>query len=346
MIFRKLKQINFQSKVIAVTLFLKIFKIILINFIVFIGILLFLECLVRISVGGKINYQGSSSNLLKDSVYFDSYGLAPGITGYSHGAKITVNSYGLRGPEVNFNKQKKNILLIGDSVLMGVGLPDSCTISSYFLNSIQDSSYQILNTGVMGYSIYDYLNVLRVWVDKLDIKCLFLFYCLNDVYRVNKFDQKVIKIQKHRDNLIIEKTLNFFRCYSKLYLFLKNILFKRGNAYYLYDYRIYKDDKERIREGMGTIQLIQSICKDNGIDFNFVILPYKYQYTNISSDSWYPQNLVKKYLSTSDINIIDLRYVFQNEKDISNFYLYGDPIHFSKLGTFKIVKAIYDLDLY
>lgn len=308
-------------------------------------IILFLECLVRISIGKKINYQGSSSNLLKDSVYFDSYGLTPGITGYSHGAKITVNSSGLRGDEVVFDKKKNNILLIGDSVLMGIGVHDSCTISSYLINIIRDSNYQILNTGVIGYSLYDYLNVLRIWINKLELKNVFLFYCLNDVYRVDKTDQKVITINKHRNYPLIEKTLNFFRRYSKLYLYMKNILFQRDKGYYLYDYRIYKEDKERIRKGMAIIQKIQTICNANETDFHLILLPYRHQYNDTSSDSWLPQNTINKYLSVNEINIIDLKYIFQNEKDISNYYLYGDPMHFSTLGTLKIAQAINNIGL-
>lgn len=111
--------------------------------------------------------------------YFDS----------DNGVLMTVNSLGLRGPEVSVEKPADTyrILGIGDSFTFGVGVKDADTFLSRLqlqLNATGTGKerFQVLNAGVQGYNTRDEVLYLeRRWL-ALDPDLVLIIFYINDAY--------------------------------------------------------------------------------------------------------------------------------------------------------------------
>ncbi len=309
-------------------------KIAIVNILILSCLLFIFEVTIRTLFGDRINFQGTSKNLYSHYIYSNSNGWRPNADGIVFGQKIHINSMGLRGPTPIITITSRIVLLVGDSVLFGVGVEDNETIRAQFRKSIQDENIIILNTGVIGYSLSDYMNVIQHWIKKVDIKEVILFYTLNDIY------QDAPQIMDHRKIGWLEYALDLLRRNSKSYLWIKNVLFDRARKYFLHDYKYYKDSMERLNTVVEQLKTIQQVCARENINFSVVLLPYLHQYKDVVEIPWLPQKLLLTKLKSTDLSMIDARFAFKNSKKIDTNYLYGDTIHFSSQGHKKIATYL------
>ena len=94
-----------------------------------------------------------------------------------NGKKITINSSGLRSPEIDTSKE--HILVLGDSLAFGYGLSDKETFS-HFLEKRLHSKYkniQVLNLGVSGYGVDQYYLFLKRHIENLNPKIIIVLIC-------------------------------------------------------------------------------------------------------------------------------------------------------------------------
>jgi lysophospholipase L1-like esterase len=79
------------------------------------------------------------------------------------GVQVTVNSLGIRGPEVVREKPPgvRRVLIVGDSTVYGHGVADG-QVFSQLLDVAYRPSVQVLNGGVPGYSTLQTLNLLQM----------------------------------------------------------------------------------------------------------------------------------------------------------------------------------------
>lgn len=304
-----------------------IIRIILICFICMI-ILLFLELIIRVIYKDKINLQYISANLYKDKFYSDSTGgWRPNTKGSACGKSVNINSLGLRGKEIDLNSNKEKILLLGNSILFGPGVDDSLTIAGIMQKRLNSC---IINTGVVGYNISNYIDVLNYWIKKTSINKVLLFYCLNDVYKVQYIETGFGNIGKY--------ILSFLKSKSKLYMFIKNIVSDRSRIYFLYDEQYYKKDNLLLNNALNNIYNLYNICNENKIKFTIVLLPYEYQLRNKElKEVWAPQELLIKYFEEKTIPYIYINNLGAESSKL--FYLYADGMHLSAKGH----KAVADI---
>jgi lysophospholipase L1-like esterase len=93
------------------------------------------------------------------------------------GLKISINSVGLRSPEVD--PSKEHILVVGDSVTFGVGVSNEETFP-YFLGRRIQKKYrniQVLNLGVPGYGVDQYYLRLKRYIGDLKPKIIIVLIC-------------------------------------------------------------------------------------------------------------------------------------------------------------------------
>lgn len=315
---------------------MKILKIVLWNITAIILITVFVEFAVRLVTGDRINYQGTSGNMYQSNRYFDSPGWQPNSSGTSFGTNIKINSLGLRGDDIKLNPHSKKLLLIGDSVLFGVGVPDSLILNRYIEKKINNDSLQILNTGVIGHGLYDYQNVIKCWINEINVNKVIIFYVLNDLYRLA--DDTNNSITGGR-NKLIENIFSFLRSNSKFYLWIKNGILDRGKSYFLYDYNLYSETEGNLQKAKNIFESIAHLTDANNIELTVFILPYHYQYLNIVKDSWKPQRLLIDFFKDSEINAFDLKPAFE-KNNIDDYYLYGDAMHLSGKGHRELAKYI------
>jgi lysophospholipase L1-like esterase len=84
------------------------------------------------------------------------YRLRPGVRTRWVGIDVRVNDFGLRGPEITAAPAPgtTRVLVLGDSVVFGQGMPESRTLSAVLertLNERGAARWEVLNAGVQGY---------------------------------------------------------------------------------------------------------------------------------------------------------------------------------------------------
>src|SRR5574341_1741486 len=236
-------------------------------------ILLLSELLVRMLWGDRINLQYTTGTLYRQNVYSSrTAGWQPNATGYSCGKPVRVNSLGLRGAEISLPKDAHKILLLGDSVLFGVGVDEENTMAALLQQAL--GNYCFVNTAVIGYNLFNYADVLASWLEKTRLKRVVLFLCMNDI------EDQPIQIQLVNSKYGVDLILAYLRTYSKLYLLLKDSISDRSRIYYEYDRQFYTPDEPVFQRALGYLRSLQQLCQQHQADFHVMLLPYEFQLRN------------------------------------------------------------------
>jgi lysophospholipase L1-like esterase len=115
------------------------------------------------------------------------YVLAPNQKGWIDDGLITVNSQGIRGPEVASPKPQGRfrIVIIGDSLTLGWGVDDDQTFSARLDRLLRDrhpdGDLDVLNLGVSGYSTRQEVELLTRSVSRLEPNLVLVGFYSNDV---------------------------------------------------------------------------------------------------------------------------------------------------------------------
>ncbi len=268
------------------------------------------------------------------------YGLRPNFKSQSFGANIETNKYGFRKSSIPYKKGKSNWLLLGDSVLMGVGVNKDSTfagrMSSEYIN------WNIINSGVIGFSSEDYITQLNYVLKFLNIQKVSLFFCLNDIYVRNS--KIAINVPGKNLRKIFGASISFLRKNSVLYLMIKNKVFDRSKSYFTFDNNLYLENEILLKRLANNLVEIQSILNKKKIPFEIYLLPYEFQLrdNDISIDN--PQRKLTDLIEGYSITTKDLFEYMSNKSDGNNkkLFLYGDPMHLSNKGhniVFNFIKS-------
>lgn len=98
------------------------------------------------------------------------------------------NNHGQRDQERSIEKPKgtKRILVLGDSVVEGHGLPEESTITAYWENALAESNTEILNFGVSAYCTLAEIELLEVKGLRFDPDIVVLVFVENDFDNFNR----------------------------------------------------------------------------------------------------------------------------------------------------------------
>lgn len=269
------------------------------------------------------------SLLIEDNVYATSSGLKPNATGKVWGKTFTTDEF--RGRKnVSDTTAKCKWLFIGDSVTEGVGVEDSATFSSLVSKSGQ--GLRVLNMSLIGYSLPDYVNVLRHFLQTdTSVKRVTLFYCLNDVYGTAKSHQLPVMGKTS----YIGKASNFLQKHYSTYKLLKLLVYRHSDSYFRYDAQFYVPGNEHFAETMMYLKTFDSLCRKNNAPCEVVLLPYRSQ---LESGNTEPQKMVMEFCNDNQILCTDVLPHLAKQPQPTSLYLFADEIHFSKKGH----KAIAD----
>lgn len=307
-------------------------KYVLINILTVIAILAIVEVSCRV-VLYKIYNRGFDSSLIVENKYFNSPGLKENASGVVWGKAFHTDEYGGRKNAIHDNRKKK-WLFIGDSVTEGVGVEDSSTFSSLCSEEIPEMN--VLNYSLIGYSAFDYLNVLKsVLQNDTSVELVTLFYCLNDVYGNSK--TKDLPVMAKQNTI---GTINsFLQNRSATYKLIKLFLYRHSDRYFEYDSQFYAKNNPLFTESMNYLLQCDSMCKSRKILFQIVMLPYKSQLTDAGRER-VPQDMVKEFCWNHSIEFSDAGDFLANQSDTRSLYLFADEIHFSAKGHKAIAKYL------
>ncbi len=339
----------------------KLIKLFIINLIIFLFIVFAVEMVVRL-IFPNINVLGNSKKLFQDNKYGSSFGLAPNINGYSFGAEVITDARGFRiDPSSQIPIGKQVILVLGDSVSFGVGVAARDTFPIILQKQLKDC--QIINGSVIGYSSEDYYNILNHYIiSGLKFEGVIVSICLNDFSiesQANIDKQPQITYYKRYPNGVVRlmryisaNYVNFndiLKGYSKTYLLIKNMMLDSSKNYFMADTTPY--DMPTIESVISVnLKKINDLATKNGKWIMFCVFPYEYQlrqssYKNRATAK--PQILINEVAKKEKLPVIDLLPDFHgalhrsglSSKDV---YLFGDPMHLSRLGHQIAAQCLYE----
>lgn len=273
-------------------------------------------------------------------------GNEPNAKGISFGVPVFSDKNGFRVPAgYSYQPADEAILLVGDSVTFGVGVPEEATFAGRLRTALPAA--RIYNSGVIGFAIPDYVRTVeKALSEKGDIKKVYLFYCLNDFQAPDVYtkptpsDTSLWKSVKRAVANGFIWVNEFFGPRSKLYVFLTGMTIDPSRQYYLSDIRNMDVDDARFEEVMRPLVEIGRGLEQRGIGYTIVLSPYEVQLRRSFSDGFEPQERVRRYLNANGIRTLDTRERFQKLEDPSRAFLFADPMHLSPAGHELVYETL------
>ncbi len=298
--------------------------------ILFILILLLLaELFVRLFLP-HVQLLGTEKHLLKDPAYGRTYGWVPGASGKSFSAPVAINNEGFRdhgGPA----DADSSILLIGDSVTFGVGVESDST----FAGRLQGAhpSIKVVNASAIGYSLEDYHEILPFVLERTrNIRHAFICYALNDFTPTLSRKQDVPPLWAAR---------GLFREHSKFYVFLKGTLFDRSEDYFLYDYEFYSRESAELARTFSLLESLVDSLQKQHVPVTVILVPYEYQLRTDDPKYSLPQDKLRAFMHSRNIDYIDTEPLFRRDGSASKtYFLYADHMHLSSAGHAIVFTAL------
>ncbi len=314
-------------------------KIIVFNLTVIAFLFLLFELCIRVFIP-EIKLAGTSANLIVDSVYNSTPGLGINTAGYSSDVLKTTNQFRCWKYKKPVSKMSKKILILGDSVTMGIGVSNDSTFPG-ILNSFEDT-VDILCPALIGYSSFDYLNIVDYFLSEkvkgISINEVQINWTLNDLYS-NFPDKNGPSVTS--DNFFFN-LVYYLRRNSKSYIFIKNLFSDRSKAHFEYDNQFYSKDNPIFQSAIEHLKEVSVKCQSKKISLTVFMLPYEYQIRNYyKTNIFKAQETLLTSLKDFQIQVVDCSPAFKNYYKSSNkYYLWGDGIHFSEEGHKLIANFV------
>jgi hypothetical protein len=110
--------------------------------------------------------------------------LIPGASNpHFFGGAVSINSDGLRGPELDPTRARPRILAVGDSVTFGYGVPQDETWVVHLANAHAEAGKAVepVNGGLSGAGLRYYRTFLQGRCERLDPEHVFIGLVINDI---------------------------------------------------------------------------------------------------------------------------------------------------------------------
>ena len=330
-----------------------------------------LELLIRIA----------QPNFLKDKIYnncINWYCTFDSALGWKNrkntyctllGSRFYINNKGFRGKPVYFgHKTKKRVLILGDSIVFGVGVADNETFSE-ILNSYVVLQLDFVNCGVIGYGPDQELLLYKKYFKKINPDVVILSICLDNDF----LDISLPRCQYDGGFLpkpvFLKNNMGYYSLYDNhIKLSLRERLeYELNYRSYLYNYIQYKINrnfqKERLEMLMRKTKLslnygtmgderekmmylvnqLNLLCRNNRHDLIVLLFPSgKMVLRNHDYDNYF---YLTKELANNGIKFIDFYKELHLNRD--NFFQYArdDSFHLKPEGYYIIAGIIRDFIL-
>lgn len=249
-------------------------------------------------------------------------------------SRLYINKEGFRDDD-NF-KEEYDIVMMGDSILFGTGIYNNSNIVSEILErKFEESSIQILNSGVPGYNLEQINYYYREKIGKISSKKIILVVSPNDLDPLF-IPLSIITKDFLESNTFLHKIskIKFFQCFEKSMVSTK-LKVEEENQYSSERYKLYKQINKN-----SLISLIKAVKEDNK-ELIIVESPI-FEYRHQSELHNFLVEITKEY----NITYIDLYPQLQEATNNKIFELMVDlkevtPIHYNERGHELIADIIY-----
>ena len=321
---------------------------VLVSFLIMAVLLLLAEVCCRLFT--RITFLETSRYLFTPHRFGASFGNTPNLEGVAFSEKFNIDENGFRyDPTFDASRQKDApaILIVGDSVSFGPGVKEPETIAGLLRRTMLDN--RVYNASALGYDTFDYKNVVTAVVaQKPEIKTVLLFYCLNDLsdvsaQQIRQQSETFENPDQPREQPSFGRRINdFLRSRSKLYLWLRSMLYDSSRAYFLNDLSFYQKDDVQLQPGLQPLADLNKTLAASGIRLKVFLMPYEMQLRPGSPPEYLAaQEKVAKFLRDNDIYYYDAMTVFKKAESPSELFIFGDPMHLSAKGHRVAAEAVF-----
>ncbi|MBI1858223.1 MAG: SGNH/GDSL hydrolase family protein [Candidatus Melainabacteria bacterium] len=270
---------------------------------------------------------------------------------YPGWGNLTTNSQGFRSNEIDENK--KQIIVLGDSVAWGIGVGDKETFPYYLEKMVSNLGYQVSNLAVSGYDIGQYYLFLKRHINKFNnLKQVILVICTdNDPEGTGMnydYGKRKPLFRVKNDDLIL--TNSSIKKYCLRNLFSKSFFLSRLESYEGVIGTIlsklsgdkYLSEHELRTVSLLLFQRIYDLVSSHGAKLLIVLSPSKDDFVKKSySLEWL--EIVCNNVTKKDFQCLDYIGTLKKEKqEPSGIYLPSDQVHYSKKGNILLAQTVYD----
>ena len=289
--------------------------------------------------------------------------LKPSHRGRWGDVEVSINSKGLRGPEIPYDRtpNRSRILYLGDSVTFGYKLaPYEVTFPSR-LGARVESEFGIatdsINAGVGGYSPWQYLGFLETEGLRYSPDLIVLSFVLNDVtekFRLLRFGgdwsgyQLAHQATSVFDRFAAKSALVFaIRQWTARGRFGPEIQQGAIQQETMNDWSLIQEpDSERVQEAwritLENLDRIANLCEHHEIPLVILAFPSTYQFLDIAENGR-PQRKVIDFAAERGVLAIDMLRALHDRaaiEQVSPFDYFLDENHLSELGTAAVAEIV------
>jgi lysophospholipase L1-like esterase len=337
------------------------------NLLVFFILILLIEGGIRL-VYPEILPQNLDPNLFEPFKYRETYGYKSNSRGNEFGATYVTDHRGFRidekSPQSKINIQSKTILVLGDSVSVGIGVKAEDGYPYLLENKLP--AQHVFNASVTGYGISDYVAALHGTISEVQPEEVLIGFCLNDtsitsqanilaLIQRRKEGTESIPDEKRYPNPLVrwlryinDNYFNFndaLKKYSRTYLLLKSLATDSARDYFTADEAIYKDPRTL---DFLTIEFsrLKELVHGHHASLVIFVFPYEYQLRSPTEETQFPQKIVREAGLRAGIKVFDLYgelldYLRAHRAPAKSIYLFNDPMHFNSRGHQVLADLMY-----
>jgi len=263
---------------------------------------------------------------------------------------LGLNSSGFRGRELVVDKAYNvfRIVMLGDSIIFGVGVDEDETLPHYLEQILQQRedrvSYEVYNLGIVGYNTRQELATLEEVGLQLQPDLVILNICLNDSDPVKEVWKaglvKKASISSFKDiNLRTIVGISYFLTFVKqkaidvIRKYDPAILDKLNDPSLFLNQRVVESAWSDMKEDM---LVIERLSVRNGARFMASIYPYKSQVA-LYKENLTPQNDITSFFQDHNIQVFDTIELY---KDAEKEMFSDQALHLSAYGGKRVAAGL------
>ena len=278
----------------------------------------------RYAVSGKVSSRdGGYFHMNRPNAYFKDL----------YGVEVKMNSKGLRDYEYSYAKPPRTyrILVLGDSITFGWGVPLEKTYPKYLEQALNKNSpgirYQVINTGIGNYSTHSEVDFLKREGLKYKPDMLILGYFINDAE-------------------IIAPSKNYFlNKYSYLYVYLWSKLnaakarFLPRQDYLSYYHSLYESESSPAKTLKTSAEELKTIAGREKIPLLVILIP------DLHNLKDYPFYYIHSYVKGlfGDSAVLDLLPYFDEDIEPSLYWVSAEDAHHNAKAHKIIADGAYPI---
>lgn len=270
----------------------------------------------------------------------------PNAAGTSFGVDVWSDENGFRVPQgYNYKTNDPAILLLGDSVTFGVGVPEERTFAGLLRSQLPDVA--VYNSAVVGYGVLDYKRVAdRFLPQHPEVDRVYLVYCLNDFHdeasltETKPPDESFAGSAKQMVRSALSGVNEFLGPRSELYVLITGKTIDPSRRYYAWDLALMNVDETRLRSVLSPIVAIDRQVRERGGQFKVIINPYEYQLRQGMCPDPASTKRITDHLTAEGVAVIDTCSRFTGLPSSDAAFLFADPMHLNETGHRLVFDAL------